>query len=133
MANAVTGDITVLVVEDDDLVRLMTATTIEDAGYSVCEAADGQEALAILEQHANKVRVVLSDIWMPRMNGDDLARVVSVRWPHLGIVLTSGYPPDGLAGLPKDVVFLSKPFRADELTEAVRRATDVTQPLRRTP
>jgi CheY-like chemotaxis protein len=78
----------------------MTTSTMEDAGYWVREAVDGQAALTMLEQHAGCFHAVLSDISMRRMNGDDLARVVSARWPHLGIVLISGYPPAGLKSLP---------------------------------
>ncbi|MBM0205852.1 response regulator [Micromonospora sp. STR1s_5] len=115
--------LTVLVADDDDLVRKMIASTLEDAGYHVVEARDGQEALAILEPGETQIAGLVSDIRMPNVDGLDLAREVARRWPGTAIVLVSGYPTGGrLAQVPEAAMFVSKPFKPDELAHAVRRA-----------
>ena len=62
---------------------------LSEAGYRVLEARDGQEALTILEVHAD-VRAVFTDVTMPTLDGLSLAKIVSERWPQIGILLTSG-------------------------------------------
>ena len=106
---------TVLVVEDDPLVLLSAVAMIEDAGYDVLEAANADEAIALLEAHP-QIRVVFTDIEMPgSMDGLKLAAYVRDRWPPVAIIVTSGriLPGEGL--LPTDGVFLAKPYRSEDL------------------
>lgn len=89
---------TVLVVEDDPLVLLSAVAMIEDAGYDVLEAANADEAIALLEDHP-QIRVVFTDIEMPgSMDGLKLAAYVRDRWPPVAIIVTSGriLPGEGL-------------------------------------
>jgi CheY-like chemotaxis protein len=114
---------TILVVDDDDLVRAMIVASVEDDGYDVMEAADGLDAMAALEKYGAEIIALVSDIKMPGIDGLELARTVTCNWPRIAIVLVSGYPPGGqLADVPEAAVFLPKPFRTEQMAEAVRRA-----------
>ena len=114
---------TVLVVDDEDLVRSMIATMMEDAGFDVMEARDGLEALTFLERNGADIAALVSDIKMPGIDGLELTRRVAARWPGVALVLVSGYPTDGrMSDVPESAVFVSKPFRLDDLANAVGRA-----------
>src|SRR5580692_10441147 len=93
------GAPTVLVVEDEGLVRQMSADELADAGYQVLEAANSREAIAILETGAG-VAVLFTDVNMPGdLDGLDLARLVHERWPNVRLLVTS----DGQRAGPEDV------------------------------
>jgi PAS domain S-box-containing protein len=116
---------TVLVVEDDDRVRRLTARRLEELGYRVLEAGHGAEALAVLAATAG-VEIVFSDLVMPGgMSGFDLARLVRERHPEARVILTSGYSAElmsqsDIAQL--DLQVLRKPYRQSELARAFRAA-----------
>jgi CheY-like chemotaxis protein len=101
---------TVLVVEDDPLIRMMSAEALADAGLTVIEAETVDAALAILEDRAFEVAAIFSDIETPGAhNGIDLARKARRAWPQVPVVLTSGRrlpAPDVLA----QVRFIGKPY-----------------------
>jgi CheY-like chemotaxis protein len=102
----------VLVAEDETLVRLLASDMLTDADYRVVEAQDGQEALAILGAK-NTVRALLTDVNMPNLDGLALAKIVRQRWPHIGIVVTSGMPKP--SGLPAGARFISKPYSYEDV------------------
>jgi two-component system, response regulator PdtaR len=102
----------VLVAEDEALVRLLANEMLTDADYRVVEAQDGQEALAILGAK-NTVRALLTDVNMPNLDGLGLAKIVRQRWPHIGIVMTSGMPRP--SGLPAGARFISKPYTYEDV------------------
>lgn len=105
---------TVLVVEDDFLVRLCAADALSDAGYTVLQAASGPDALRLIEDRP--VDVVFTDINMPGdFDGAGLARRVKHRWPDVALVITSG------RGCPEEDLgaarFLPKPYMPDNLPQ----------------
>jgi CheY-like chemotaxis protein len=104
----------VLVAEDETLVRLLANDILTEAGYRVLEARDGQEALTILQVHPN-IQALFTDVSMPNLDGVSLARIVSERWPEIGIVVTSAraLPSE----LPGQARFLSKPYSADAVLD----------------
>lgn len=105
----------VLVVDDDPLVRLVTADHLLDAGFEVLEAPSADGALPLLESQAD-ISAVVTDVRMPgTLNGLELAQIVRCRWPMLPIVVLSGYAPSQLGTVPAGATFLSKPFDADQL------------------
>jgi len=114
---------TVLVVEDDGLIRMDLADTLSDAGYDVLEAANADQALAVLEQDGD-IEMLLTDIDMPgSMNGVQLAAVTAKRWPKCRIVVISGrYLPEQ-GKLPSGARFVSKPF-SEELLHSVLSEID---------
>jgi two-component system, response regulator PdtaR len=109
----------ILVVEDEMIVRMSAIDILQDAGFHIVEARDGVEALAILEMR-DDVAAVFTDVAMPNVNGVDLAQLVRERWPHLGIVVTSGAMPLGVKlDLPANTRFLQKPYVAQALLQAI--------------
>ncbi|BBD01098.1 MULTISPECIES: response regulator [Sphingobium] len=111
---------TILVVEDDTLIRMHGVDMLEENGFDVIEAADAEEALAILYEHGS-VHLLFSDIDMPGdMDGLELARQVNQRWPQVKLLLTSGHHQLEEGVLPDDGQFLSKPWRQDVLIEQIR-------------
>jgi CheY-like chemotaxis protein len=106
---------TVLIVDDEDLVRMVGADILESGGYRVLEAGNAEEALHCLEDAA-EVMVLFTDINMPGTpDGLGLARLVSERWPQVKILVASGAVQPGGDDLPAEGLFLSKPYRADDL------------------
>ncbi len=113
---------TILVVEDEPGVRDLVKQTLEQLGYRVLEAADGYEALRVIEQHTGRIHLLLTDVIMPVMNGHELAtRVQSVR-PGAKVLYMSGYADDVLAfhGIDRpEIAFIQKPFTASDLATTV--------------
>lgn len=109
---------TVLVVDDNYMVRRMARRTLERFGYGVIEAASSTEALERLEEGGALPDLVLSDIYIQPISGLELTRDLRRSHPALRIVLMSGYPV-GPADIPADVRFLRKPFFVQELLDIV--------------
>ena len=105
----------VVVAEDEELLRTITAETLEDAGYQVIEAPNADAALEILKQRSD-VQVLFTDIQMPgALDGLDLARVVHERWPNVLLLITSGNPCPSRDAVPDDGRFLRKPYSAAQV------------------
>jgi len=109
---------TILVVDDEELIRITTVHIFELLGYRVLQAADGMQALEVYQQHPDEISLVLLDLTMPNMGGVEvLQRLRGIR-PGLRILLTSGYNESDLspdvAGLP-GTAFIQKPFDLDQL------------------
>jgi signal transduction histidine kinase/ActR/RegA family two-component response regulator len=119
------GSETILLVEDEDLVRLLASQCLRQHGYQVLEAANGLEALALWEQHRDRIILLLTDLVMPEgLSGRDLADRLRLTRPRLRVIYTSGYSPDimgGPAALPPGDLFLPKPYNVAGLLETVRR------------
>ncbi|HEX2727673.1 MAG TPA: response regulator [Beijerinckiaceae bacterium] len=115
------GEAAILLICDDEaLLRAFAADALQDAGYRVLEARDGAEALAILN-FRDDVVAVFTDVAMPVMNGIMLATIVRARWPHIGVVVTSGALPDGARlELPPGARFIRKPYTAGVLVAEIR-------------
>ena len=112
---------TVLIVEDEILVRMTTAESLRDLGFSVIEAANADEAIAVFSTHPN-IDVVFTDWRMPgSLDGLGLARWVSEHHPAVNILLTSGNNEltSATEFLPKEA-FLRKPYRLDAVAERIR-------------
>jgi CheY-like chemotaxis protein len=111
---------TVLVVEDETLVRMVGTVMLEDAGYEVLEAGDADEALKILEGHQG-IHLLFSDVDMPgSMNGLDLATLVHERWPNIRLLITSGHHQLNNSRVPGDGQFVPKPWTQGDLVGRVR-------------
>ena len=101
------------------IVRMSTTDILQDAGYLVLEARDGVEAIAMPELR-DDLAALFTDVTMPNMNGVALARLVRERWPHIGIVITSGaLPPNLKLELPKGARFLAKPYKPKQLLQNI--------------
>ena len=116
----------ILVVEDEAAVRSLTARVLERAGHTVMQAANGLEALALLDERADEVDLVLTDLVMPEMGGRELRAALRRRYPRIPVVFMSGYDEDrALAEGEDGVQFLPKPFTPAALVDVVARALAV--------
>lgn len=114
------SNISVLVIEDEALIRMDVADQLRDEGYVVYEAGDAREAILILEQQPD-VRLIFTDVDMPgSMDGLALAAAVRDRWPPVRIIVTSGHRIIDIADLPDGSVFFSKPYRHAEVVNSMR-------------
>jgi CheY-like chemotaxis protein len=111
----------ILLVEDEELARYPLATILRNAGYGVMEAADGAEALCLLE--GLDCDLVIADILMPNLNGYALAARIRENWPSIPIILMSGYvTQDAAHGVLNGAVeFLAKPIGPRDLISMVKR------------
>jgi len=119
-----TGQGTILLVEDEDPVRAVNARALTARGYTVLEAASGVEALQVIEERGAPVDLVVSDVVMPEMDGPTLLRELRKRHPNLKVVFVSGYAEDAFKkNLPEgeEFNFLPKPFSLKQLVEAVKQ------------
>ena len=126
------GRETVLLVEDEPIVCQAITTTLERAGYRVLQAGNGHDALRLWEEHRDAVRLLLTDIVMPRgMSGRELAARLRTSDAALRVVFMSGYSPD-MAGrelqLQPGQDFIQKPYSSQQLLETVRNSLDRYQP-----
>jgi PAS domain S-box-containing protein len=124
------GSETVLLVEDEDAVRLLAARVLVEQGYAVLEARNGREALAVLGRADHGVQLLLTDVVMPDMGGVQLAEHVRQRHPGIHIVYMSGYTEgDKLqpAVRSSPYPFLQKPFAIESLAARIREAFDASR------
>jgi two-component system, cell cycle sensor histidine kinase and response regulator CckA len=120
-----TGSGTVLLVEDEDAVRSFASRALSTRGYTVLEAANGAEALEIMDREHGQVDLVVSDVVMPGMDGPTLLRHLRERNPGIRIVFMSGYAEEAFRknlGEDEHFIFLPKPFTLKKLAETVKAA-----------
>lgn len=111
---------TVLVVEDESLIRMAIADSLEENGFTVIEAADANQALEQLERHPS-ITIVFTDVNMPgSIDGIRLAKAVRDRWPPVRIYVTSGHRRVDESELPNEAVFIPKPYNPDSLIDRFR-------------
>jgi CheY-like chemotaxis protein len=114
----------VLIAEDDEAVRRVAERILENAGYRISSCPGGAEALELLDNSANRFDLLLADVVMPGMRGDDLARRAVAMRPGLHVLFMSGYsddaPPADLGPTSGRVAFIDKPFDAGALLERLR-------------
>ena len=130
------GSETVLVVEDEDVVRAMACRGLREHGYTVLEARNGAEAMAMIEGNPAAIDLVVSDVVMPEVGGRELAARLALLEPALPVLYMSGYTGEDVvqrglmdAGAP----FQQKPFTSDGLARAVRELLDSGVRRRRAP
>jgi CheY-like chemotaxis protein len=112
------GKGTVLLVEDEDMVRTIGKEILEEQGYTVLEARHGREALDISEQDMDAVQLTVTDVVMPEMDGRDLAQRLLRRKPDMKVLYVSGYTDNAAIRnglLPPGMAFLEKPFTPQTL------------------
>ena len=128
-AKATGGHETILVVEDNGDLRNIVKQQLNQLGYHVLEAANGADALKLLTE-GDKIDLLFSDIVMPgKLNGLELARLATERWPSLKVILTSGFPDTQINGQhesPAGLRLLSKPYRKADLARLLREVFEGT-------
>jgi CheY-like chemotaxis protein len=124
------GNETVVVAEDEPLVRNLAVRILREHGYTVLEAGNGNEAMHIFNKHAEeKIHLLMTDVVMPHMGGKDLADLVKTCRPDTKILFTSGYTDSSLVLqhnlLRPDIAFLEKPFSPGALLRKTREVLDM--------
>ena len=111
--------IIVLLVEDEILIRMEIAYDLSERGFQVHEASNSQDAIVILNAHAD-IQLLFTDIDMPgHMDGLMLAAETHIRWPLIKIMVTSGMRSVGVSQMPPESRFFSKPYRPDTIATAM--------------
>ena len=122
-ARDLTGIGTILLVEDDDSVRSLTARALEMRGYEVLKASGGEEALEIIRAFDKRIHLMISDVVMPGMDGPEVAKIARTIRKDMRVIFMSGYAEDSFrkqAEADEDVHFLSKPFPLQDLAAKVK-------------
>ena len=121
---AVTGRLgqgTVLVVEDEPAIRHFEEQVLQSEGLTVLSAADGEQGLAQFKKHTSEIDVVVLDLSMPRLSGEDLWREMRRLRPDIKVIVTSGNRPDAAAWLSEVSGFVQKPFETADILDAMRK------------
>lgn len=121
------GTETVLLVEDDEVVRELAQHILDSLGYTVLVAGSGHNAMALCDRHSGPVHLLLTDVVMPSMNGFDLANIMCKKHPNLKVLFMSGYPDKVLQDYNLqdfNAGFIQKPFTAFSLARKVRNELD---------
>jgi len=128
------GNETILVVEDDSEVRALVEEILGSVGYEVLVAADGEQALKIVERYQGEIQLLVTDVVLQKIGGRQSAdRLIEIR-PGMKVLFMSGYTADAILNqgiLGHDVNFLPKPFTVDGLCSAVRSVLDSQSAIRR--
>lgn len=118
----------ILVVEDDLATRRAITDVLETSGYKVLLAADGPDALTVLEQHAADIQLVVSDMVLPHLDGEQLYQIIRKQYPEIRILIVTGHPLDDSTRSFLQMEgsdWLTKPFTQDVLAKAIRRMFSV--------
>jgi len=123
------GDETILLVEDEEAVRTLSARVLRELGYTLLEAAHGEEALRVVREHAGQpLHLLVTDVVMPQMGGKALAERLRAAQPDLKVLFMSGYSDNGILHLgltEHGTAYLQKPFTPGVLARKIRDTLDV--------
>ena len=121
------GTETVLIVEDEGILRNLCVQILEPLGYRVLQARNGTEAIAEVQEYSDRIDLLLTDVVMPGMNGRELATQLALRNPEMKVLFTSGYTEDVISHhgvLAEGVSFIGKPYTPSALARKVREVLD---------
>ena len=121
------GSETILLVEDEEAVRILTSKTLRNYGYQVLEAANGEQVIRIVENGHRKIHLLVTDVVMPGMSGREVAERISPLYPQLKVLYISGYTDSAIVHhgiLDPGTALLLKPFKPEALAQKVREILD---------
>jgi PAS domain S-box-containing protein len=127
LSKPVPGNETILLVEDEDAVREVTALLLESLGYQVLQVSSAEEALNLVQRNRAKIDLLLTDMIMPGMSGRELAEAFRIHDPGVKVLFQSGHTDDVMVRhsiLKAEVAFLQKPFSLDSLARKIRELFD---------
>ncbi len=112
---------TVLVVDDEELIRILTENFLGQLGYRTVLTKCGEEAVEMFQEEPDRFQLVLSDITMPGIDGIETVRRLRQINPGLMAIISSGYSNERIDSIPRDTVFLAKPYSITELRAAITK------------
>jgi two-component system, cell cycle sensor histidine kinase and response regulator CckA len=121
------GSETILLVEDEDIVRRLTRKILSGYGYNILEASYGEDAIRIINEFLDPVHLILSDVVMPQMSGVKMAEKIKEKLPDVKVLFISGYTEETIGRHGKfdsTISFLQKPYTPIELAKMVRKILD---------
>ncbi|MCP4546418.1 MAG: response regulator [bacterium] len=121
------GTETILLAEDDEMVREVCVSILEDAGYSILLATDGEEALQVYEEHGDKIDLALLDVVMPKLGGRAVFERIRETRPELSVLFASGYSMNAIHTnfvLEEGLMLIQKPYKRADLLRKVREMLD---------
>jgi PAS domain S-box-containing protein len=121
------GSETILIVEDDDIVRELVNTTLCLAGYTVLESEDGDKAIELCREQEGRIHLLITDVVMPRMGGCELASLLGPECPMMKVLYISGHSENAIEHhgvMEEGAAFLQKPFTPEALTRKIRQVLD---------
>src|SRR5690606_18981161 len=127
------GNETLLLVEDEEAVRTLTRLVLQSHGYHVLEARDGLDGLRVAQENPGTIRLLVTDLVMPRMGGRELADLLVEMWPDLRVLFMSGHTEDEAlhrGEFEAGETFVHKPFSPSILARKVRQMLDAEIPVR---
>ena len=127
---ALGGSETVLIVEDDDGLRKLSQKILQQRGYRVLAAENGEDAMRISKEHEGPIDLMITDVVMPKMNGREVAERLQPLHPQMKVIYMSGYTDNAIAHhgvLAPGLNFLEKPFSPGVLARKVREVLDKKQ------
>ncbi len=126
---------TILVVDDDEWVRVLARDVLATEGYRVLEASDGQDAIRVAAEHPGPIHLLLTDVVMPGMNGCELAAGLGALLPGLKVMFMSAYDRDFLVarGLNPTGPVITKPFTIEYLTRRIQMVLGDRRPTASAP
>lgn len=110
---------TILLAEDESLLRELGETILRQAGYRVVTAPGAEELRALVSEYSDRVDLLLTDVIMPGLGGQELVALVKHRWPDIRVLYMSGYSSEEIDNLDRDAGFLQKPFTPGELMKKI--------------
>jgi PAS domain S-box-containing protein len=124
------GTETILLTEDDAIVRTMAGSFLRDFGYRVIAAVDGEDALEKFAEHKQEIDLIILDVMMPKKNGGEVYKTVKAQRPDIDVLFVSGYAADIIRQkgiLEEDIQFISKPVSPAYLLRKIREILDMKQ------
>ncbi len=113
---------TILVVDDEPFIREFVVDVLRQLGYKVLEASCAKDALKICGNNRSKIDILLTDLIMPEMNGQELVAVFKEKRPDSKVMIMSGYAKNVISNSDKSASFIQKPIMVEELTVRIREA-----------
>ena len=121
------GNETILLVEDDESVKVLVAKVLNEVGFSVLSAGSGEEALQLVSQYNDEIHLLLTDVVMPDISGKELANKLNQQLPGLKVIFMSGYTNDIITNqgvIIEEFEYLQKPFSSQYLIHKIREVLD---------
>jgi two-component system cell cycle sensor histidine kinase/response regulator CckA len=120
-------ELTLMVVEDEDLLRQAVVKMLRKVGFDIVEAASGSTTIEFLRARGRRIDLILLDATIPGASSEDVVNVAAKEWPDARVIMTSAYSQELIAGMkraPQIHDFIRKPFEFGDLVQALRRAAE---------